>query len=84
MVNIFKLVHSYFLKRQLRFDVLTSFFILQIITAISIMFYMYSANKETLIDFSDKMMEDLSDTKIDSINHHFKGVQNSVALGSYS
>ncbi len=44
---------------------------------------MYSANKETLIDFSDKMMEDLSDTKIDSINHHFKGVQNSVALGSY-
>jgi len=45
---------------------------------------MYSANKETLIDFSDKMMEDLSDTKIDSINHHFKGVQNSVALGSYS
>jgi adenylate cyclase len=83
MVNVFTYIHRIFLRRQLRFDVLTSFFVLQIITAISIMFYMYSANKETLIDFSDKMMEDLSDTKIDTINNHFKGAQNSVALGSY-
>jgi adenylate cyclase len=83
MIGIFRFFHKILSKRQLRFDVLSSFFALQIITATSIIFYMDSANKETLIDFSDKMMEDLSDTKIDSINNHFKGVQNSVALGSY-
>lgn len=83
MVNLFAAIHKLFSRRQLKFDVLSSFFILQVVTAISIIFYMYSANKETLMDFSDKMMEDLSGTKIDSINQHFKGVQNSVALGSY-
>jgi len=83
MLSIFNSLHKLLFKRRLRFDISTSFLILQILTAASIITYMYSGNKETLMDFSDKMMEDLSDTKIDSISHHFTSAQRSVDLGSY-
>ncbi|MCX7342534.1 MAG: hypothetical protein NT128_00060, partial [Proteobacteria bacterium] len=72
-----------FRSRNLNFDVLSSFFILQVITAVSIVSYTYINNSKTLVDFSNRMMDDDSSTEIVSICNTFKNVMRSTELGSY-
>ncbi|MCX7338751.1 MAG: cache domain-containing protein [Alphaproteobacteria bacterium] len=84
MMNIFARLKSAVSQRQLKFDILSSFFVLQFITAFFIAFYMYSCEKEILINFSDKMMADLSEFKTHVISDHFTDVQKAIALASES
>lgn len=70
-------------NRNLRFDILTSFFVLQVLTATSIMYYTYSRSSNTIVDFSLNMIEETSDSKIESITHHLKTIQSDVQMGSY-
>lgn len=72
-----------FRSRNLNFDILSSFFILQIITAVSIVSYTYVNNSKTLVDFSDRLMEDNSASEIASISNSFADVMRSTELGSY-
>ncbi|MCE2716286.1 MAG: adenylate/guanylate cyclase domain-containing protein [Pseudomonadota bacterium] len=69
--------------RNLRFDILSSFFVLQIITAVSIISYTYISNTRTLFDFSNRLMENISDSEIANITGDFKDVLISTEIGSY-
>lgn len=70
-------------NRNLRFDILSSFFILQVLTASSIMYYTYSHNSDTMVDFSLKTINDTSQSKINSIINRLETVQSHVQMGSY-
>lgn len=70
-------------NRNLRFDILTSFFILQILTASSIIYYTYSHNSDTMVDFSLKMIDDTSQAKINRINTRFEFIQSDIQMGAY-
>lgn len=70
-------------NRNLRFDILSSFFILQVLTASSIMYYTYSHNSNTMLDFSLKMIDDASQSKISSVINRLEDVQSDVQMGSY-
>ncbi|AIK95752.1 adenylate/guanylate cyclase domain-containing protein [Candidatus Odyssella acanthamoebae] len=70
-------------QRNLRFDILSSFFIIQVLTASSIVYYTYTNNSESILELSQKMMDDLSESKIDRIRTRFEGVQTAVLMGSY-
>ena len=56
-----------FRSRNLNVDVLSSFFVLQVITAVSIVSYTYINNSKTLVDFSNRLMEDVSASEITTI-----------------
>ena len=77
------LVDKFIRSRNLNFDVLSSFFILQMITAVSIVSYTYVSNSKTLVDFSDRLMEENSSSEIASITNNFVDVMRSTELGSY-
>ncbi|MBW8308099.1 MAG: adenylate/guanylate cyclase domain-containing protein [Candidatus Paracaedibacteraceae bacterium] len=70
-------------QRNLRFDILSSFFIIQVLTASSIVYYTYTNNSDSILELSQKMMDDLSESKIDRIRTRFEGVQTAVLMGSY-
>ena len=72
-----------FRSRNLNFDVLSSFFVLQVITAVSIVSYTYINNSKTLVDFSNRLMEDVSASEITTISSNFTDVMRSTELGSY-
>lgn len=69
--------------RRLRFDILSSFFVIQVLTASSIVYYTYSSNSESMLELAQKMMDDLSESKIARIKNRFEGVQTAVLMGSY-
>lgn len=87
MNNVLFLLKNVFVKllrnRNLRFDILSSFFILQVLTASSIMYYTYSHNSNTMIDFSMKMIDDTSKAKIHAVINRLEDVQSDVQMGSY-
>ena len=70
-------------KRNLRFDILSSFFVIQVLTATSIVYYTYSNNTASMLELSQQMMDDLSESKIDRIRNRFEGIQTAVLMGSY-
>ncbi len=70
-------------NRNLRFDILSSFFILQVLTATSIIYYTYIHNAETMVDFSFKMIEDTSQAKVYRITSRFQSVQSDIQMGAY-
>lgn len=70
-------------RRNLKFDILSSFFILQVITACSIVTYTYINNSRTLFDFSNRLMENISDSEVSNIADDFREVLTSTELGSY-
>ncbi|WP_029448200.1 adenylate/guanylate cyclase domain-containing protein [Candidatus Odyssella thessalonicensis] len=80
---ILKWVKKFVQQRNLRFDILSSFFVIQILTASSIVYYTYTNNSKSILELAQKMMEDLSESKIDRIRTRFDGVQTSVLMGSY-
>lgn len=69
--------------RNLKFDILSSFFILQIITAVSIISYTYVSNTRTLFDFSNRLMENISNSEVANITGDFRDVLSSTEIGSY-
>lgn len=71
-------------RRTLRFDVLTSFFIIQTITAISIIFYTYQNNRQTLVNFSDNMMIRLGESKASKVTDQFARLYDWVTFSSKS
>lgn len=70
-------------NRKLQFDILSSFFTLQLITALSIAYYTYTNNKKSLVDFSDKLIENISAEAIEHIGDRFHDVRVCVELGSF-
>lgn len=70
-------------NRNLRFDILSSFFILQVLTATSIIYYTYSHNTDTMVDFSFKMIGDTSQSKVFRITSRFQSVQSDIQMGAY-
>jgi adenylate cyclase len=82
-VYILKIFKRLLTQRNLRFDILSSFFIIQVLTASSIVYYTYTNNSESILELSQKMMDDLSESKIDRIRTRFEGVQTAVLMGSY-
>lgn len=70
-------------QRNLRFDILSSFFVIQVLTASSIVYYTYTHNSASILELSQRMMDDLSDSKIDRIRARFEGVETAVLMGSY-
>jgi adenylate cyclase len=80
--SIWTILRNFFLKRKLRFEILSSFFFLQIMAATFIIAYMHNNHTESLYEFSDTLMKDISEEKIESILHRFKTVENSISLGS--
>ncbi len=83
MTGLFRALKNYLGNRKLKFDILTSFFVLQVFTSCTIVFYTYQNNARTIVEYSDKMMNDLSDAKIDNIQFNFESIQTSIFLGSY-
>lgn len=83
MMALFRAIKNYFSNRKLKFDILTSFFVLQVFTSCTIVIYTYQNNARTLVEYSDKVMDDLSDSKIDNITYNFESIQTSILLGSY-
>ena len=77
------LINKFYKSRNLNFDVLSSFFILQVFTAASIVSYTYVNNSKTLVDFSNRLMEDNSSSEIMSISNNFADVMRSTEIGSY-
>ncbi len=77
------LTDRFFRRRKLKFDILSSFFILQVITACSIISYTYINGSRTILDFSNRLMENISDSSISNIAGDFKDVLTSTELGSY-
>ncbi len=73
---------NFFLKRKLKFEILSSFFLLQILAATFIITYMYNNHTKSLYEFSDTLMKDISEEKIEAILYRFKSVETSVSLGS--
>ncbi len=70
-------------SRKLQFDILSSFFILQVLTALSITYYTYTNNSKTLVDFSNKLTETISFTAVNNISDRFRDIKVSVELGSF-
>src|SRR3989338_5923599 len=70
-------------NRGLQFDILTSFFFLQVITAVSIVYYTYVNNTRTLLDFSNQLVNDISESAVDKISSKLKELQSATELGSY-
>lgn len=82
--NFYKyLVDTFLRSRNLKFDVLSSFFTLQMITAISIVSYTFVNNSRSLVELSDHLMEDISSSEISTIGGSFREVMGSTELGSY-
>ncbi|MBX3487723.1 MAG: HAMP domain-containing protein [Candidatus Paracaedibacteraceae bacterium] len=70
-------------QRNLRFDILSSFFVIQVLTATSIVYYTYTNNTTSMLELSQRMMDDLSESKIDRIRNRFEGIQTATLMGSY-
>ena len=83
LAYLFGALKKIFTQRNLRFDILSSFFIIQVLTATSIVYYTYTNNSASILELSQKMMDDLSDSKIDRIRTRFEGIQTAVLMGSY-
>lgn len=81
--KIRKFIIKLLTQRNLRFDILSSFFVIQVLTATSIVYYTYSNNTASMLELSQRMMDDLSESKIDRIRNRFEGVQTTVLMGSY-
>ncbi len=77
------ILNKFFRSRNLRFDILSSFFVLQVITAFSIVTYTYVNNSRTLVDFSNRLMENASISEVSNIADNFREVLTSTELGSY-
>lgn len=78
-----KIKSNFFSSRRLHFDVLSSFFFLQILTATSIIYYTYVNNTRTLLDFSNQLVNDISASAVNEITYKLKEVQSATELGSY-
>lgn len=76
-------IDKFYKSRNLNFDILSSFFILQVITAIFIISYTYVNNSRTLVDFSNRLMDDVSNYEVTTITSNFNDVIRSTELGSY-
>lgn len=70
-------------SRGLHFDILSSFFFLQVITAASIIYYTYVNNTRTLLDFSNQLVNDISASAVNEMTSKLKEVQSATELGSY-
>ncbi len=81
--SFFDMLTNRFRSRNLRFDILSSFFILQVVTAISIVTYTYVNNSRTIVDFSNRLMENASISEVSSIADNFREVMTSTELGGY-
>jgi len=79
--SFFDMLTDRFRSRNLRFDILSSFFVLQVITAISIVTYTYVNNSRTIVDFSNRLMENASISEVASIADNFREVMTSTELG---
>ncbi len=76
----FKVILS---KRRMRFDLLTSFFIMQLITVISITTFMYDNHTKTLINTSEVLMKSVAKQKVAQILSRFEQVGTTLTLGSH-
>ncbi len=81
--SFFDMLTDRFRSRNLRFDILSSFFVLQVITAISIVTYTYINNSRTIVDFSNRLMENASLSEVTSIADNFREVMTSTEIGGY-
>lgn len=77
------IVNKCFKHRKLKFDILSSFFILQMVTAFSIVTYTYISNSKTIFDFSNRLMENVSASEVSGITDKFSDVMGSTSLGAY-
>lgn len=77
------LINKFYKSRNLNFDVLSSFFILQIITAVSIVSYTYIKNSSTIVDFSDRIVESISSSEVSLISTSLNAAMHSTELGSF-
>lgn len=81
--SFFDMLTDRFRSRNLRFDILSSFFVLQVITAISIVTYTYINNSRTIVDFSNRLMENASLSEVTSIADNFRELLTSTEIGGY-
>lgn len=82
--TLFQYLADYFVRsRNLKFDILTSFFVLQIVTSIAIVSYTYNNNSRALVELSDNLMEDVSTAEVASISSNFREVLAGTELISY-
>ena len=81
--SFFDILTNRFRSRNLRFDILSSFFVLQVITAISIVTYTYVNNSRSIVDFSNRLMENASISEVANIADNFREVLTSTELGGY-
>lgn len=70
-------------SRGLHFDILSSFFFLQVLTAASIIYYTYVNNARTLLDFSNRLVNDISESAVNEMSAKLKEVQSATEVGSY-
>ena len=77
------LANKFYKSRALNFDVLGSFFIIQILTAVSIISYTYMKNSDVLVDFSNRIVENISSSEVALISNRFNTAMHSTELGSY-
>lgn len=77
------LANKLYKSRNLNFDVLSSFFILQIVTALSILSYTYVKNSHILVDFSNRIVESISSSEVSLISNSFNTAMHSTELGSH-
>ena len=77
------LANKFYKSRALNFDVLSSFFIIQMLTAVSIISYTYIKNSDMLVDFSNRIVESISSSEVTLISNRFNTAMHSTELGSY-
>ncbi|MBA4283538.1 MAG: hypothetical protein C0432_04510 [Candidatus Puniceispirillum sp.] len=66
----------------MKFDLLTSFFVLKLMTVIFITVYMHQTHTKSLLDTSEILMKSVSEVKIDSILDRYTAIERALMLGS--
>ncbi|MBA4249057.1 MAG: hypothetical protein C0440_00485 [Candidatus Pelagibacter sp.] len=82
MKQIFVKLRSHLKKRRMKFDLLTSFFVLKLMTVIFITVYMHQTHTKSLLDTSEILMKSVSEVKIDSILDRYTAIERALMLGS--
>lgn len=82
MKQFFNNFRNHFRKRRMRFDLLTSFFVLKLMTVIFITVYMHQTHTRSLLDTSEILMKSVSEVKIDSILDRYTSIERGLMLGS--
>lgn len=78
--KVLKKVSGIFRTRKLRFDIVTGFTVIMLITATSIMWYTYTNNTKNLREFSNTLLKNIETRIIHDTDNFFDAAHNSSVL----